>query len=315
MEHRAQSNAALQDLLSTRAVTALLDGFLLLGYAVLMIAYHSMLAGLVIAISLLDVAMMVVLWDRNRQLLASGLAAEGREGAAMLEALSGLEATKASGAEGRMVQRWAHRMTERVNNGLELQRLARVSGVFLGLFQGITGLLVFAVGGQEVLAHRMTLGTFVAFLTLQGLFTAPMGSLMGAVLELQSLGTHLRRLDDVLETGVEPSGTGDPGRLQGAIELQDVTYRFAPGGKPVLDGISVRIAPGEKVALVGPDLREGPGPVARASPGGHPLGPAQTAVPVPTEMPSPGRGDGADAAGHGIDHPCHHGSHHGPGLA
>jgi len=249
---RAQSNAELQDLLSTRAVNALLDGFLLLGFAALMIAYHPRLAGLVIAISLMDVAMMAVLWDRNRQLLASGLAAEGREGAALLEALSGLEATKASGAEGRMVHRWAHRMTERVNNGLERQRLARVSGLFLGLFQGVTGLLVFAVGGQEVLANRMTLGTFVAFLTLQGLFTAPMGSLLGAVLQLQSLGTHLRRLDDVLETAVEPTGTGDPGRLKGAIELEDVTYRYAPGGTPVLDGIRVRIATGEKVALVGP---------------------------------------------------------------
>jgi len=248
---RAQSNAELQDLLSTRAVTALLDGFLLLGYAALMIVYNPMLAGLVIAISLMDGAMMAALWDRNRQVLASGLAARGREGAAMLEALSGLEATKASGAEGRMLQRWAHRMTERVNHDLERSRLSRVSGVFLGLFQGVAGLLVFAVGGREVLANRMTLGTFVAFLTLQGLFTAPMGSLMGAVLQFQSLGTHLRRLDDVLETAVEPSG-GDPGRLKGAIELQDVAYRYAPGGNPVLDGISVRIAPGEKVALVGP---------------------------------------------------------------
>jgi len=249
---RAQSNAALQELLSTQAVNALLDSFLLLGYAALMIAYNPTLAGLVIAISLLDGAMMAVLWDRNRQLLASGLAAQGREGAAMLEALSGLEATKASGAEGRMVQRWAHRMTERVNHDLERQRLARVASGFLGLFQGVTGLLVFAVGGQAVLANRMTLGTFVAFLTLQGLFSAPMGSLMGAALQLQSLGTHLRRLDDVLETAVEPAGSEDPGRLKGAIELQDVTYRYAPGGKPVLDGISVRIAPGEKVALVGP---------------------------------------------------------------
>ncbi len=249
---RARSNADLQDLLSTRAVNALLDGVLLVGFAALMIAYHPRLAGLVIAISLLDAAVMGVLWDRNRQLLASGLAAEGREGAAMLEALSGLEATKAGGAEGRMVNRWAHRMTERVNQGLEAQRLARISGLFLGLFQGVAGLLVFAVGGQEVLAQRMTLGTFVAFLTLQGLFLGPMGSLLGAVLRLQSLGTHLRRLDDVLETPAEPAGTGDPGRLKGAVELREVTCRYAPGGRPALDGVSVRIAPGEKVALVGP---------------------------------------------------------------
>ena len=249
---RAQSNSELQHLLSTGAVTALLDGFLLLGYATLMVAYHPGLAALVIAVNLLEAGMLALLWDRNRQLVASGLAAAGREAAALLEALSGLEATKASGAESRMVQRWAHRMQERVNHSLERQRLAQGSGAFLALFQGLTALLVFAVGGQEVLEQRMTFGTFVAFLTLQGLFTAPLGSLRDAFLRLQFLGAHLRRLDDVLETPVEPSGSEDPGRLQGAIELREVTFRYGPAGNPVLDGLSVRIAAGEKVALVGP---------------------------------------------------------------
>jgi ABC-type bacteriocin/lantibiotic exporter with double-glycine peptidase domain len=170
----------------------------------------------------------------------------------MLEALSGLESTKACGAESRMVQRWAHRMTERVNNGLERQRLQMGSGALLTLFQGCTALLVFAVGGQEVIAQRMTLGTFVAFLTLQGLFKGPMGSLMGALMQLQFLGTHLRRLDDVLETPVEPTGAGDPGRLRGAVELREVSYRYASGAAPVLEDLSVRIEPGQKVALVGP---------------------------------------------------------------
>jgi ATP-binding cassette subfamily B protein len=249
---RAHSNAELRNLFSTQAVTALLDGFLLLGYAALMAFYQPMLAALVIAISLLEAGLMAALWDRSRQMLVAGLAAAGREGAALLEALSGLEATKASGAESRMVQRWANRMTERVNHGLGLQRLAMASDGGLTLFKGIAALLVFAVGGREVLEHRMTLGTFVAFLTLQALFTAPMGSLMNACLRLQSLGTHLRRLDDVLETPVEPSGAGDPGRLRGGIELREVTYRYAPGAGPVLESISVRIAPGDKVALVGP---------------------------------------------------------------
>ena len=249
---RAQSNVELQTIFNAQVITVLLDGFFLLGYGALMVAYHPPLALLVLAVSLLEVGLPLALLDRNRQLMAAGLAAAGREGAALLEALSGLETTKASGAESRMVQRWAHRMTERVNNGLEQQRLALGSGAFLTLFTGITAVLVFAMGGREVLAQRMTLGTFVAFLTLQGLVTAPMSSLLGAFLQLQFLGTHLRRMDDVLETPVEPSGTIDPGRLQGAIELQEVTCRHAPGAAPALQGISVRIAPGEKVALVGP---------------------------------------------------------------
>ena len=249
---RAQSNVELQNLFNAQVITVLLDGFLLLGYATLMLAYHLPLGLLVIAISLLEVGLPLVLLDRNRQLMAAGLAAAGREGAAMLEALSGLETTKASGAEGHMVQRWAHRMTERVNNGLEQQRLAMGSGAFMALFTGITTLVVFWVGGQEVLAHRMTLGTFVAFLTLQTLFTSPMSALLGAFLQLQFLGTHLRRLDDVLATPVEACGADDPGRLSGAIELRDVSYRYALGAGPALEGITLSVAKGEKVALVGP---------------------------------------------------------------
>ena len=143
-------------------------------------------------------------------------------------------------------------MTERVNNELEQQRLALGSGAGMALFTGLTALIVFLVGGQEVLAQRMTLGTFVAFLTLQGLVTGPMASLLGAFLQLQYLGTHLRRLDDVLETPAEVSGSADPGRLGGAVELREVTYRYAPGAGAALEGISLRIEPGDKVALVGP---------------------------------------------------------------
>jgi ABC-type bacteriocin/lantibiotic exporter with double-glycine peptidase domain len=248
---RAQSNVELQNLFNTQVITVLLDSVFLLGYAALMVAYHPPLALLVISVSLLEAVLPLALLDRSRQLMASGLAAAGREGAALLGAFSGLETTKASGAESRMVRRWAHRCAERVNNGLAQQRLALGSGAFMTLFTGVTSLLVFFVGGREVLAHRMTLGTFVAFLTLQGLFTAPMSALLGAFLQFQTLGTHLRRLDDVLETPIEPSGLGDPGRLEGAVELRDVTYRYALGAGPALACISLRIKPGEKVALVG----------------------------------------------------------------
>ena len=50
------------------------------------------------------------------------------------------------------------------------------------------------------MAQRMTLGTFASFLALQGLFMAPLDSLLETVSQLQYLGNHLERLDDVLTT-------------------------------------------------------------------------------------------------------------------
>jgi ABC-type bacteriocin/lantibiotic exporter with double-glycine peptidase domain len=98
----------------------------------------------------------------------------------------------------------------------------------------------------------MTLGTFASFLALQGMFMAPLESLLGTVSQLQYLGNHLERLDDVLTTTPEPSGSADPGQLRGAVELSDVSFGFSPTEPPTLKNVSVRICAGEKVAIVGP---------------------------------------------------------------
>lgn len=249
---RAQGNAVLQDLFSSQAVGTLLDGFLLLGFGALMMAYSARLGLLVLAVSLLEAGALALVWGWNRQLAAESLAAEGREGAAMLEAFSGLETTKANGAEARIVQRWAHRMTVRVNRGLERERINLGLGAVLAFGQTLAALLVFYVGGREVMAQRLTLGGFMAFFALQGLFLAPLGVVLGALGQWQFLGIHLGRLDDVLETAPEPSGGSVPTRLRGGIELNRVSFRYSANGEPVLREISLVIRPGEKIALVGP---------------------------------------------------------------
>lgn len=249
---RVQSNATIRNLLGSQSISGLLDGFLLMGYASLMLAYNLKLGLVVLAFGAVRVGLLLGLQNRNQQIMTSELAAAGQEGGALVEAMTGLETTKASGAESRMVQRWAHRMTQRVNAGLERRRLAIGANQVMTLLQGGTTAAVFLVGGHEVLAQRMTTGVFASFLILQNLFMGPLGTLLESVTQLQYLGNHLRRLDDVLETDREPSGSLDLGRLQGAIEFNDVSFSYAPGAPPVIQNVSLRIQSGEKVALVGP---------------------------------------------------------------
>lgn len=249
---RVQSNTTLRNLFSSQSVSAILDAFLLLGYAGLMLAYNWKLGLVVLTLGSVRVGILWALKDRNQQLMASELASAGREGGALVEALTGLETTKASGAGSRMVQRWMHRMVERVNSHLDRRRIEIASSQGMVVLQGITLAAVFWVGGREVLAHRMTLGVFASFIALQNLFMGPLESLLNAVNQLQYVGNHLRRLDDVLETDQEPSGAMIPERLQGAIEFQDVSFAYSPGAPPAVQHVSLTIHPGEKIALVGP---------------------------------------------------------------
>ena len=249
---RVQSNSQIQNLLSSQSISALLDGLLLLGYAGLMLAFDWRLGLVIIGFGAVRVLLLLFVRERNQLAMASELTASGREFGALLEALSGLETTKASAAESRMVQRWAHRMTGRVNGSLTRRRLSIHASQATVLLQGIGTALVFLVGGEAVVDQRMTLGTFASFLALQNLFMTPLDSLLQTVGQLQFLGNHLERLDDVLTTPVEPSGSADPGRLRGAVELQNVSFSFSPGAAPTIQDVSVRVRPGEKIAIVGP---------------------------------------------------------------
>jgi ATP-binding cassette, subfamily B, bacterial len=249
---RVYSNGAIQNVLSNQAVGTVLDATLLAGYSALMIAFDRTLGLAILGFAGVRVLLLVVLRERNQLAMAAELTAGGREYGALLEALSGLETTKASGAEDRIVQRWSHRMTARVNASLTRKRLSIVSRHLTVLLQGLGTALVFWIGGEAVIAQRMTIGTFATFLALESLFLSPLDSLLETLGQLQYLGNLLERIDDVLTTAPEPSGADDPGKLRGDIELKNVDFGYSSNEPPVLYDISVRIRPGEKVAIVGP---------------------------------------------------------------
>jgi ABC-type bacteriocin/lantibiotic exporter with double-glycine peptidase domain len=248
---RVQANTVLRALFGSQSVSALLDLSTLLGYALLMLAFEWKLGLIVIGLGLLRVGQLLALRQRSRRLMAGELASSGNEEGALVNALSGLESTKALGAEHRVLDRWHRAMVQATNRRVQRRYLEVNAAQLTGVLSGCVMASVLWVGGQAVLAREMTLGVFAAFMTLQGLFTAPLESLTAAAMDLQLLGTHLRRLDDVLETPVEESGDEDPGRLAGAIELEEVSFRYDAQSPWVLHGISLAIQPGEKIAIVG----------------------------------------------------------------
>ena len=252
LAQRVQGTTVLRNVLGDQAVITLLHGLLLLGYGGLMLAYHARLGLVVLGFGLARAGVVLRLWARQRQVLAAELAAAGREAASVLEAVTGFELTKACGTHPRLLQRWGRRMSARVELGQARLRLALGAGALMSLVQGGATGAILLLGGRAVLAHQLTLGVFMAFLTLEGLFLGALEALLAAAQPLQHLGCQLRRLDDVLEAPPEPSGTEPSGRLRGEVEGREVTCRHDPGGPLVLQGVSFRLRAGECVALAGP---------------------------------------------------------------
>jgi ATP-binding cassette subfamily C protein len=127
----------------------------------------------------------------------------------------------------------------------------------------LTTVLILIVGGYYVIHGRMTIGALVAYQGMMGSFLGPVASLTNLGSTLQELRGDLIRLDDVLENpkAAELYADGNPNsvegaaapklRLEGALELKDVTFGYSPLEPPLVDGLSLRVRPGERVALVG----------------------------------------------------------------
>lgn len=135
-------------------------------------------------------------------------------------------------------------------------RLVVLSGAFnpiLQLLLGLAFVLVLWFGGEAVLTHQITLGSFVAFNAYMVQMSFPMIA-MGWVINLVQRGSaSLSRMQEILQE--EPSIQDGPHtdhsiqEVRGEVEFRNLTFSY--DGIPVLQDVNLRIPAGSTVALVG----------------------------------------------------------------
>ncbi|HYH46080.1 MAG TPA: ABC transporter ATP-binding protein, partial [Thermoanaerobaculia bacterium] len=171
----------------------------------------------------------------------------------LTESFSGVRVVKAYGAQRRenlVFAKGAHRLFRNIAKTITSFSLI---GAGSTLLLGIVGVTMMAVGANEVLSGRMTVGSFFAF-------TLYLGMLVGPVMQVVNIGSQLTEafagLERIREIRNEtPEDAGEMERrplptVEGRIEFQDVWFEYQ-AGTPVLRGVSFLARPGTSTALVG----------------------------------------------------------------
>jgi len=132
-----------------------------------------------------------------------------------------------------------------------------VSGIIMPatMFIGnLTYVGVAVVGGIRVAGGSMSLGDVQAFIQYSRQFTQPLTQVASMANVLQSGVASAERVFELLD---EPEQSAEVPRsepirsVQGRVEFQDVSFRYAPG-IPLIENLSLVAAPGQTVAIVGP---------------------------------------------------------------
>jgi ATP-binding cassette subfamily B protein len=134
-------------------------------------------------------------------------------------------------------------------------RQAQLSGLFQPLLEaliGFTFLLVLWVGGQRVLAGKLSLGEFVMFHTYMGMLIWPMIA-MGWVVNLMQRGTasfgRIRQIFEERPSIAAPASPVPMPAVRGRIEFQAASVSYSSG--VALDGVNLTIPAGSTMAIVG----------------------------------------------------------------
>ena len=191
-----------------------------------------------------------------RPLFADLEEAHGRYASHQIDAIKGIEAVKAAGAElafrDAMLAQFLKVSRQQFRGNFTMMSYHSALQA-IGL--AATVLFLWA-GARMVVAGELSVGAFVAFSSLMALAAGAILRALGVWDELQFMTVLLNRLNDIFEH--EPEQGRDRSRLapvkslEGHLELRNVGLRFGgPESPDILQGISLEIPAGKTYALVG----------------------------------------------------------------
>ncbi|HEX2915079.1 MAG TPA: NHLP family bacteriocin export ABC transporter peptidase/permease/ATPase subunit [Chloroflexia bacterium] len=259
--NRVAINDRVASLLSGRLASTLLDLTTLLFYALVMLVYNPLLAGL--AISFAGINLLVLRYvSRKRVDLNQRLLQESSKLAGIaMNGLTTIETLKASGRESDFFTRLMGYQAKITGAEQEIGLFNQFMGIIPPLLTQVNTAAVLAIGGLQVINGNMTLGMLVAFQSLLLSFLTPINNLVNLGSTLQEVEGDLKRLDDVLGskpdsliTQQEQQSSQEAQslpKLTGQLELKNINFGYNLLEPPLIEDFNLLLRPGSRVALVG----------------------------------------------------------------
>ncbi|MBC6430130.1 NHLP family bacteriocin export ABC transporter peptidase/permease/ATPase subunit [Nostoc sp. HG1] len=276
ISNRASLNDQVADVLSGRLASTVIDAVMVIFYALVMLQYDWVLTLLVASFASVNV--LTLQWisrqrvDANQRLIQE----YGKAAGASIAALQSIETLKASGLESDFFSRWSGYYAKAINSQQELGVTNQTFSVLPTLLSSLSSMALLIVGGLRVMDGHLSIGMLIAFQGLMQSFLLPVNNLVSFGSTLQEMEGNLIRLDDVLDNPIDEareqvSGRAEEAeeaeeekislsssshssplpRLQGYVELENVTFGYSRLDPPLIENFSLSVKPGQRVALVG----------------------------------------------------------------
>lgn len=170
--------------------------------------------------------------------------------------ISGVQLSKTLGAGPALVAKFAGLSETLIDLELRSQLAGRWRMASMSVLFAAIPAVIYLSAGLPTTRGTMTIGTLVAFTTLQATLFRPLMGLLNVQVSITSSLALFSRIFEYLDLRVdidEPAVPHpfDARGVRGDVDLHDVTFRYPDAEEPALDHISLRVPAGTTLAVVG----------------------------------------------------------------
>lgn len=233
-----------------QAMLTLLD----LPFAILYLSLVAMMGGVLVLVPitlLITFAITaIVIGTKLRGSLQKRMTADDRRFNFIIEVLGGIHSVKAFSMEAQMVRRY-ERLQEACAEGA--YRVALNSSTAMGIssfFSQATTICVAMAGALVVMNGEMTTGGLAACSMLAGRAMNPIQKALGVWTRFQSFMLARHRLTELFTLKAEaPKGLPKVGQIKGALELENVSFRYGEKLPYIIKDAAISIREGECIVI------------------------------------------------------------------
>ncbi len=189
-----------------------------------------------------------------RKVIEQTFRASAQKHAILIEALTGMETLKTTGAEGEMQRRWEQLIGKIAQSSLKSRLLSALSVNFALFVQQMTTIIVVVYGVYLIVEGELTMGALIACTILTGRALAPLAQIASLLTRYHHSLAALRALNHIMKMPLErPQGYQFLHRpqLQGTIEFVKVDFSYPEQPVPSLTKVSFKINAGQRVGIIG----------------------------------------------------------------
>ena len=171
-----------------------------------------------------------------------------------------IESIKASGSETGFFERWAGYQASVNAQDVRFSRTDEYLGLLPLIVSEVTDCLVLFMGINLAMRGEFTPGMITQFAVYMKQFLAPATQLITTGQTVQEIRTEMERIEDVMEYRTDELADNEVSadtpdvsfaKLSGLVEMKDVTFGYAPLGKPLIQDFCMKLEPGKSIAFVG----------------------------------------------------------------